>query len=195
MGLYVKLYENSYYCPYCNQKSTRRWNLQTHIKRRHGGTGGPIPKMPNVPMQSSSEPVSNNWHGDFPKSRYPNNIFSTSKDDQPDLQRYIIETLWKIKEINEIRSYFAPGGLNGGLPTNLCFSDWGTPLGFKGYVCKKCISFEIVPIFDDVKRKSLKSRHACNPQKLHDAQFVADIPGTIHKRRRELISCLTFIVN
>ena len=70
----------------------------------------------------------------------------------------------------------------------------GYSLGFKGYVCKKCISFEIVPIFDDVK-KTLKSRHACNPQKLHDAQFVADIPGTIHKRRRELISCLTFIVN
>ncbi|MGB8938384.1 MAG: hypothetical protein WCC17_25105 [Candidatus Nitrosopolaris sp.] len=169
--------------------------MQTHIKRKHGGTGRPIPKMPNVPMQSSSEPVSNNWLGDFPKSRYPNNISSTSKDDPLDLQRYIIETLWKIKEINELRSYFAPGGLNGGLPMNLCFSDWGTALGFKGYVCKKCLSFEFVPIFDDVKRTSLKSRHACNPQKLHEAQFVTDIPGTIHNRRQELTSCLTFIVN
>ena len=26
-----------YYCPYCNQRSTRRWNLDIHIKRRHGG--------------------------------------------------------------------------------------------------------------------------------------------------------------
>jgi hypothetical protein len=26
-----------YYCPYCNQRSTRRWNLDVHIKRRHGG--------------------------------------------------------------------------------------------------------------------------------------------------------------
>jgi len=139
--------------------------------------------------------VSNNWLSDLPKSRYPNNTVSTSNDDPPDLQRHIIETLRKIKEIYELRSYFAPGGLNVGLPTNLCFSDWGTPLGFKGYVCKKCISFEIVPIFDDVKRTSVKSRHACNPQKLYEAQFVTDIPGTIHKRRQELISCLTLIVN
>jgi hypothetical protein len=26
-----------YYCPYCDQRSTRRWNLDVHIKRRHGG--------------------------------------------------------------------------------------------------------------------------------------------------------------
>jgi hypothetical protein len=26
-----------YYCPYCHQRSTRRWNLDVHIKRKHGG--------------------------------------------------------------------------------------------------------------------------------------------------------------
>jgi hypothetical protein len=26
-----------HYCPYCDQRSTRRWNLQVHIKRKHGG--------------------------------------------------------------------------------------------------------------------------------------------------------------
>ncbi|MFY9799265.1 MAG: hypothetical protein WAJ93_26555 [Candidatus Nitrosopolaris sp.] len=30
-----------YYCPYCDQHSTRRWNLQVHIKRKHGGSPGP----------------------------------------------------------------------------------------------------------------------------------------------------------
>jgi hypothetical protein len=30
-----------YYCPYCDQRSTRRWNLQVHIKRKHGGSPGP----------------------------------------------------------------------------------------------------------------------------------------------------------
>src|SRR5262249_34292382 len=25
-----------YYCPYCNHRSTRRWNLDVHIKRKHG---------------------------------------------------------------------------------------------------------------------------------------------------------------
>jgi hypothetical protein len=27
----------SYHCPYCDQRSTRRWNLDVHIKRKHGG--------------------------------------------------------------------------------------------------------------------------------------------------------------
>jgi hypothetical protein len=27
----------SHYCPFCNQPSTRRWNLDVHIKRKHGG--------------------------------------------------------------------------------------------------------------------------------------------------------------
>jgi hypothetical protein len=26
-----------YYCPHCHQQSTRRWNLDVHIKRKHGG--------------------------------------------------------------------------------------------------------------------------------------------------------------
>ena len=26
-----------YICPYCHHRSTRRWNLDVHIKRRHGG--------------------------------------------------------------------------------------------------------------------------------------------------------------
>jgi hypothetical protein len=101
------------------------------------------------------------------------------------LQRDIIETLRIFKEFNELRSYFAPG-LNGGLPMNVDFPGWGTILGFKGYVCKKC---------DDVERISLKSNHTCNPQRLHEAQFVTDIPGTIHKLRQELILYLTIIVN
>ena len=28
---------DAYHCPYCDQRSTRRWNLDVHIKRRHGG--------------------------------------------------------------------------------------------------------------------------------------------------------------
>jgi hypothetical protein len=29
--------KDPYQCPYCNHHSTRRWNLDVHIKRRHGG--------------------------------------------------------------------------------------------------------------------------------------------------------------
>jgi hypothetical protein len=35
--------------------------------------------------------------------------------------------------------------------SNVGFSDWGTTLGFKEHVYKKCLSFEFKQIFDDVK--------------------------------------------
>jgi hypothetical protein len=53
---------NLYNCPYCNQQSTRRWNLEIHIKRRHGGLEQPIAKLPHAPLQSPGKLVSNNWH-------------------------------------------------------------------------------------------------------------------------------------
>jgi hypothetical protein len=28
--------KDPYHCPYCDQRSTRRWNLDVHIKRKHG---------------------------------------------------------------------------------------------------------------------------------------------------------------
>jgi hypothetical protein len=33
-----------WYCPNCLQASTRHWNLEIHIKRKHSGTGQPIRK-------------------------------------------------------------------------------------------------------------------------------------------------------
>ncbi|MGA9154850.1 MAG: hypothetical protein WBZ36_30055 [Candidatus Nitrosopolaris sp.] len=78
-------------------------------------------------------------------------------------------------------------------PIDLSHED--TILGWKGYVCKKCFSFEFRSISDDVKRISVKSNHTCYPQTLREALFVTDIPGTINKRRQELIYCLTYMVN
>jgi hypothetical protein len=53
---------NLYNCPFCNQQSTRRWNLDIHIKRRHGGIGQPIAKVTHAPLQSPGKLMSNNWH-------------------------------------------------------------------------------------------------------------------------------------
>ncbi len=32
--------KDPYHCPYCHQRSTRRWNLQVHMKRKHGELPG-----------------------------------------------------------------------------------------------------------------------------------------------------------
>jgi hypothetical protein len=44
---------HAYSCPYCDQRSTRRWNLDVHIKRKHGGF---------LPGRSSGRFMGNNPH-------------------------------------------------------------------------------------------------------------------------------------
>lgn len=54
---------HAYICPHCDQRSTRWWNLKTHIKRRHGSLlpdrssdrymgSNPLWHTPNNPHQS-----------------------------------------------------------------------------------------------------------------------------------------------
>jgi hypothetical protein len=40
----------SYHCPHCDQRSTRRWNLDVHIKRKHGGYLLGRSSGPNYPL-------------------------------------------------------------------------------------------------------------------------------------------------
>jgi len=56
--VYIWNMRSLYSCPHCNQTSTRRWNLETHIKRLHGGAGRPIPKVPNAPSHSPANNLS-----------------------------------------------------------------------------------------------------------------------------------------
>jgi hypothetical protein len=66
-----------YYCPYCDQRSTRRWNLDVHIKRKHGGFllgtpsdrymgSNPIPNNPYNKIGSST--VADSVADSFPLS-------------------------------------------------------------------------------------------------------------------------------
>lgn len=42
-----------WYCIYCNQTSTRKWNVSTHIKRKHPGMFNPYDLMKNMVMTDS----------------------------------------------------------------------------------------------------------------------------------------------
>jgi hypothetical protein len=181
--------KESYCCPHCNQSSTRRWNLEIHIKRRHGGVGQAIRKMIHDSSELHGKPLSKNWRGDiYNKSKSTNNIFSTGLE----TQRFILESIRNMKEANDLCSQLygqqAPGLINATQTMN------GTTLGYKAYGCDKCLTFGFEQIFDHAKT-SLKVNHICNPQRLYEAQFVRDIATTVQQRRQELILYLTFIVD
>ena len=77
-----------YYCPYCDQRSTRRWNLEIHIKRRHGGyllgrsSGQYTPNNPtlyNKNVQSEHATIPDSI-GDILQPRYlPQQVSGTSQ--------------------------------------------------------------------------------------------------------------------
>jgi hypothetical protein len=155
------------------------------------GTGRPIPKMPNPPLQSSGKSVRNNWHSDiYDRFRPPKNMSSTRNDNPADFQRFALESLRNFKEFTELVSQIAQYSSINAIPVmNLRFANHGTTLGVKGHICEKCFSFEIAPILNDEKMTSLKSKHMCGTQS-------QDIAGTIfYKRKQELIFQLTSIVN
>jgi len=37
-----------FFCPYCEQTSMRRWNLSTHVIRKHQGRYNPFPDLKDV---------------------------------------------------------------------------------------------------------------------------------------------------
>ena len=52
--------KDPYHCPFCNQSSTRRWNLQVHIKRKHGGSPGQY--LTSQPSHEFSNKPTNPYH-------------------------------------------------------------------------------------------------------------------------------------
>jgi hypothetical protein len=144
------------------------------VQRKHGGIGRPIPKMPNAPLQSSGKSVSTNWHSDiYDESRSPNSISSNINESSTDLQRSVLESLRNFTEMRRFVSQISiqnPLGFMNPIPT-MNFASYGTTLGFKGHPCEKCLSFEIMPIFDDVKMTSLKLNHICSTQSPSREQY------------------------
>lgn len=48
-----------WFCPSCPQTSTRRWNLKTHIERRHGGIG--------LPVRRAAQAIQSDTHVNYPE--------------------------------------------------------------------------------------------------------------------------------
>ncbi|HET7148633.1 MAG TPA: hypothetical protein VFI73_09070 [Candidatus Nitrosopolaris sp.] len=184
------------YCsPHCNQTSTRRWNLKTHINRRHAGAGRPIPKIATDPM----------WTGEVGYQTRNNNFSITNHNpkahDPGDFLEQILQQLRKVKEFKDLYSELsgqkAPGLNMGFMVSDLASktaTTYGTTLGYKGYGCDKCLTFGFEQIFDH-PRTSLKVNHICNTQRLSEAQFVRDKATILKQRRQELVLQLTMIVD
>jgi hypothetical protein len=102
-------------CPHCPQDSTRRWNVAVHIKRAHGGVGGPVkkeemsqhtnsyPSGDGRPIQNAKHPSSYNR----PNYLYTNHANKDSKGEEDIIDKmyqtvtYLREKEHKVKTIKE----------------------------------------------------------------------------------------------
>jgi hypothetical protein len=46
----------SFFCPYCEHTSMRRWNLSIHVIRKHKGRYNPFPDLKDVTYNNSHPP-------------------------------------------------------------------------------------------------------------------------------------------
>jgi hypothetical protein len=63
-----------YNCPYCIQTCSRRWNLTTHIERKHSGRFNPFYKAKKIVFTALSYQAQNNPH--FSNSFFPQYDYS-----------------------------------------------------------------------------------------------------------------------
>ena len=115
-----------WHCPHCSQTSSRRWNLMTHIGRKHQGIGQPVREdgthsitMSNAAMQFIPDMMmslqNNNNNYELNHKVHPNSFSRSSslrkEEDTPKKRDAVDEWLefWrpmaqKMKEIQEIKN-------------------------------------------------------------------------------------------
>jgi hypothetical protein len=96
-------------CPYCSQRSARRWNLEVHIKRWHNGIGEPID-------EEESNEIKDKMSNQFFYHNHPysvNDLFMGSwkgKEKERDIIDEIYQIVMELKEnlrkIKVIKSFF-----------------------------------------------------------------------------------------
>jgi hypothetical protein len=168
-----------WYCHHCGQSSTRNWNLKTHIKRKHYGTGNPVQKLgfTNDPSLSGTN------HAYVSRRRYNTRLFPTLEKVHESHKRN------PFGESQEFVNYWGDFLAGWGqlkkqidlISTNtLAFSPYPFPnllssmpdtqmplrraFGFRAQPCYICLTIASVPVFYPAEEQySNQSTHFCNP--------------------------------
>ena len=157
-------------CPYCSQTSSRHWNMQVHIKRRHSGIGEPLL---SYNMNSSKK-----WNGDFNQSN-PNNTndnppftFATQRREsqgecRSDRNHPFYDTLDEILKVKSLANRLNNTGQdpiinsmlyaaafsgtssskNSNIAQNTSDKKKNKPIGSFIHLCEKCLWGKMIPIW------------------------------------------------
>jgi hypothetical protein len=117
-----------WHCPHCSQTSSRHWNLKTHIRRKHHGTGKPIGEdgrqsiaTSNAAMQFIPDLITNlknnnnyNMNHQVHPNTFSGSLYLRNEEQTPKKRDALDEWLefWrpiiqKMKEILEIKKFIS----------------------------------------------------------------------------------------
>jgi hypothetical protein len=193
-------------CPNCQIYSTRHWNLQRHIQRRHGGMGEPISQdtmqyFKDMNLQNLRFPLDYSYASLSSSKEKPQKKFSDLLEDQ------VLQPLRKVVEFKNLVSQLSviprqqqriwpASGVYSNMPSRFDHDNLEI-IGYRGNVCEKCliISIDIVFRHNDQESGQIETKHRCNSKRLFDIQLQPDKAKTTTNQHDKLIEYMKKKVN
>jgi hypothetical protein len=164
---------NKYYsCPFCQQTSSRKWNLQVHLIRKHHGVGSPLEN--NRDEQSSGALNKYSSKRITPFTERQENIGETVP------ASYILKGLHEFLEIESLLDKLSPPGRPHPLQMpkyalNSFPTIEGHISGYERYICRRCLATSPLP-FIVIKDTGelIRTEHRCHPVTITRVQNLTE---------------------
>jgi hypothetical protein len=164
---------NKYYsCQFCPQTSSRKWNLQVHLIRKHHGIGSPLQN--NCDERSSGALNKYSSKRIFPFAEGQENFYDTRP------VGHFLKSLHEILEIESLFDKLSPRGGPQPLQMPMYASNSFPPFeghvsGYERYICRRCLV--ISPLSFIVTKDSgeiLRTEHRCHPVTIARVQNLTE---------------------
>lgn len=154
-----KFTRKKYQCSVCNGSYSRRYVLERHIKTIHNLEYVSAPKTSRMPSPTQTE-----RGGNLTDLLLMQRLREESQEERSfNYQKRLFEVVASIARTNEVPRLFNQNALLTQtlkyLSQNCCMLRWSDVSGISGYVCKRCITFEFIPIKDLGHDKAAWQRH------------------------------------
>jgi len=197
-------------CPFCDQTSSRHWNLKTHIERNHNGAGDPVKAEEGYyPKKSSASYPRHEWRN----TNIPSFSSKTANSDPLDI---ILTTLRKQVEYYELIRNLPPRqdlttdnllpllmlvSFSNSFQKNNSRRSDELPIGYRIRFCNTCVSGNSMePVFgSSIELEALtKTKHICERETAWSLTFqqqLKDDPNIMREGQEKLLCHLKQVVN
>lgn len=169
-----KFTRKKYHCTVCNGSYSRRYVLERHLKTIHNLENISIPKIPRIPSPTQTE-----RGADLNDMLLIQQLREESQEERRfNYQKRMFEVAESIARTNEFPRLISQNAQLAQtfkhLSQNYCMLSWSDISGISGHICKRCITFECIPIKDLGSDKAAWQRHVCKDERRNAVEKFTD---------------------